>query len=359
MAAMIDFTIEEKPAKPLVAALSGERQTRVPFWLMRQAGRYLPEYRDVRAKAGGFLNLVFNPELAAEVTMQPLRRFGMDGAILFSDILVVPLALGQKLAFVEGEGPQLDPVTDAKDIQALSKENFDKTLAPVYETVRTIRKTLDYEGFGDTALIGFAGAPWTLACYMVEGGGSRDFIYAKAWALEDPKTFDTLIALLVQATVRYLSHQIEAGAEAVQIFDSWAGVLDEEQFARWVTGPTQAIVGALRQKYPHIPVIGFAKDAGPPIVGYARHTNIHAVSIDSRIPPVWAAEALQPKAAVQGNLDPACLLAGGEAQRKATENILRHLAKGPFVFNLGHGIHRGTPPEHVAALAEQVRAWRS
>jgi uroporphyrinogen decarboxylase len=347
-----------KEAKPLLKALQGKVSTRPPFWLMRQAGRYLPEYLKTRSLAGSFLDLVYNPELACEVTMQPIRRFGMDAAILFSDILVVPQALGRKLTFEEGEGPKLDPLIQGSSLPMLMPAHFDSVTAPVIETVANISARLKTEGYDDTALIGFAGSPWTLACYMVEGGGSRDFIATRAWAYSDPDTFGQLIDLLIQATIRYLSAQIEAGAEAVQLFDSWAGVLDEMQFRHWVISPTRRITDTLRRNYPHIPVIGFAKGSGISLQSYARDSGITAVSLDHTVPLRWASAALQPSLTVQGNLDPVCLMAGGDALDMGIEHIYSHLSLGPFIFNLGHGIHKDTPVQNVARLAKQVHAWR-
>ena len=349
---------EKDSDKPLVAALRGTAQKQVPFWLMRQAGRYLPEYRALREKAGGFLDLVFNPDFAAEVTMQPVRRFHTDAAILFSDILVVPKALGQEVAFREGEGPVLRPVRDSAALSLLTMRNFDAVLAPILETIKKTRGLLKAEGFEKTALIGFAGAPWTVACYMIEGGSSRDFIHAKSWAYREPETFGKLIDLLTEATVRYLSHQIEAGAEAVQLFDSWAGVLDEPLFRKWVIAPTGVIARRLRKAYPHIPLIGFPRGAGRMYQDYAQSTDVAAIGLDQQVPLKWAAtlQAIRP---VQGNLDPVCLLASGDALVLAAEQILAALGTGPFVFNLGHGILKETPPENVVLLAQMIRDWRN
>jgi uroporphyrinogen decarboxylase len=339
--------------KPFLRALRGEACERPPFWLMRQAGRYLPEYRAMRAKAGSFLDLCFNPELAEEVTLQPLRRYGMDAAILFSDILVVPHALGQPLDYVEGEGPRLDPVRSAEDLARLSAERLHERLAPVYETVDRLSRSLPAE----TALIGFAGSPWTVACYMVEGGGSKEFAQVKAWAYRDPDGFSALIDMLVAATVDYLSAQIAAGAEAVQLFDSWAGVLPAPQFRRWVVEPTARIVTALRAGHPDVPVIGFPRGAGLLYAEYADATGVDALGLDTAVPPEWAALTLQTRLTVQGNLDPIMLVAGGEALSAAARNVLEALAGGPFVFNLGHGVVQSTPPKHVGQLAALLRAW--
>lgn len=339
--------------KPFLQALAGQKTNAVPFWLMRQAGRYLPEYRAVRGEAGGFLNMVFDPVRAAEVTLQPLRRFGMDAAILFSDILTVPLALGQDVRFEEGEGPVLGELHPDR----LGLEKFDSVMAPVYDAVREVRSGLAREGFGHTALIGFAGAPWTVACYMVEGRGSRDYAKVKTFAYDDPKEFSRLIDLLTTATARYLSAQIAAGAEAVQIFDSWAGALDDDQFRRWVIGPAQKIVGQIKREYPGVLVIGFPRGAGALYADYADQTGVDAVGLDTQVPLSWAAREIQTKRPVQGNLDPVCLLAGGNALESRTKKILETLAGGPFVFNLGHGVIKDTPPDHVAHLARIIRNW--
>ncbi len=345
--------------KPFLATLQGTVQKTPPFWFMRQAGRYLPEYRELRAKAGGFLNMVFNPDMAVEVTLQPLRRFNMDAAILFSDILVIPHALNQNVSFTAGEGPKLNPLRCEADLSLLSKDRFDEILEPVYETVRGIRKNMIREKFSDTALIGFAGAPWTVACYMVEGGGSRDFINIKNWIYTDPEGFSKLIDIVVEATICYLKKQIEAGAEAIQIFDSWSGVLDEKQFRRWVIDPTHRITQNLKKTYPDIPIIGFPRGAGPLYRDYVQKTGITAISIDSQIPTEWAVENLQTQQSVQmsiqGNLDPACLLAGGDMLRETAENIMATFSGKPFIFNLGHGIIKETPPEHVEQLVSVIR----
>ncbi|MGF6226982.1 uroporphyrinogen decarboxylase [Inquilinus ginsengisoli] len=342
------------PAKPFLRALAGETLARPPVWLMRQAGRYLPEYRALRAQAGSFLDLCYNPELAAEVTLQPIRRYGLDAAILFSDILVVPHALGQALDYVEGEGPKLEPVTDAAGIARLSAGRLHEVLGPVYETVGRVAAALPPE----TALIGFAGAPWTVATYMVEGGGSKEYGVVKRLAYGEPETFGRLIDLLVEATVAYLLRQVAAGVHAVQLFDSWAGVLPEAEFERWVIAPTRRIVDAVRAAAPGVPIIGFPRGAGLLYERYLAGTGVDAVGLDTTVPPGWAAKALQPKAAVQGNLDPVLLLTGGEPMIRAADAITAALDGGPFVFNLGHGVLQKTPPEHVAALVRHLRGDR-
>jgi uroporphyrinogen decarboxylase len=339
------------PDKPFLKALAGKTATPPPIWLMRQAGRYLPEYRELRASVGGFLELCLTPRLAAEVTLQPIRRYGFDAAILFADILLVPWALGQELAFVEGEGPKLPPLSDAAGLAGLSDGGAADRLAPVAETVERVRAALPVEA----ALIGFAGAPWTVACYMVEGGGSKDFAKVKRFAYADPQGFAELIDLVAAATVEYLLAQIAAGAEAVQLFDSWAGALSESGFARWSIAPTARIVAEIRRRAPGVPVIGFPRGAGALYERYVAETGIDAVSLDTGVPLGWARERLQSRLPVQGNLDPAALLAGGASLAEETDRILDGLGGGPFVFNLGHGVMLGTPPEHVATLVERVR----
>jgi uroporphyrinogen decarboxylase len=344
-------------AKSLIRALHGEVHARPAFWFMRQAGRYLPEYRVIRAKARDFVALCMTPDLAAEVTLQPIRRFGMDAAILFADILLIPHALGQKLEFREGEGPVLEPVRDTAQIVRL-RENLERVasnLAPVMETVRLVGRGLPL----DTALIGFAGAPWTVATYMVEGRGGSEFVHVRRWAYADPESFQALIDVLVDATVRYLAAQIDAGAEAVQLFDTWAGVLTESGFQRWCVAPVREIVTQLRLRHPAVPIIAFPRGAGVNYREYAMLTGVTAVGIDSTVPPSWAAAVLQPQATVQGNLDPMLVTIGGRAMAEAAEAILATLGKGPFVFNLGHGITPDTPPEHVGRLCDFIRRWRN
>ena len=344
--------------KQFLKALAGQKTKHVPFWFMRQAGRYLPEYRQLREMAGGFLDLVYSPALAAEVTVQPLRRFGMDAAILFSDILIVPHALGQKLEFMEGEGPKLEPVTP-KTLPVFNEPLFNTKALNIYETLHRTKEMMTAEGFNETALIGFAGAPWTVACYMVEGGGGKEFLKVKHWAYSDPDSFGRLIDTLVQATSYYLIRQIEAGAEAVQIFDSWAGILDEHLFRQWVIAPTRAIVKNVRGEFPDIPIIGFPRGAGMLYRDYVQGAGVTAVGLDYTVPCRWAATALQPLVPVQGNLDPVCLLAGGDAMLMAADSILASFAEKPFVFNLGHGINKDTPIENVAALCKMLRGWQA
>ncbi|MBP2300381.1 uroporphyrinogen decarboxylase [Azospirillum picis] len=350
----VTSTSDRKSArKPMLAALAGEACSRPPFWLMRQAGRYLPEYRELRAKAGSFLDLCYNPDFAVEVTLQPLRRYGMDAAILFSDILVVPHALGQPLAYLEGEGPKLDPVRGVEDLKRLSRDRFHETLAPVYETVRRLSTAIP----GQTTLIGFAGAPWTIACYMVEGAGSKEYAHVKRWAYGDPAGFAQLIDLIVEVTADYLCRQIEAGAETVQLFDSWAGVLPVGQFRRWVIEPTRQIVARVKAKHPDTPIIGFPRGAGHAYEDYVAGAGVDAVGLDTTVSPVWAARTLQSKLPVQGNLDPIMLAAGGRAMADATWEILEAMTPRPFIFNLGHGVIQSTPPDHVAELTRLLREW--
>ncbi|MFZ5610428.1 MAG: uroporphyrinogen decarboxylase [Pseudomonadota bacterium] len=342
------------PLPPLVRCLQGERIDPPPLWLMRQAGRYLPEYRAVRAKAGGFLDLCYDPDLATQVTLQPIRRYQLDAAILFADILLIPHALGQDLRFTAGEGPVLSPVVTGKTLARLSLQKMDARLAPVMETVRRLRAALA----PSVGLIGFAGAPWTVATYMVEGGGSKDHAATRAFAYEAPAAFDSLLALLVDATARYLAQQIEAGAQCVQIFDSWAGSAPAAGFAPWVIAPTREIVTRLKSRYPDVPVIGFARGVGEKLGAYARETGVDAVGIDYGLDLAWADGVLAPGLCIQGNLDPALLLAGGKVLAAAVRETLAAAGERPHVFNLGHGILPQTPPEHVAALVEMVKNGR-
>ncbi|MGV2494643.1 uroporphyrinogen decarboxylase [Pelagerythrobacter aerophilus] len=336
----------------LLDTLRGKRGERVPLWLMRQAGRYLPEYRALRAEKGGFLELVYDSEAAAEITMQPIDRFGFDGAILFSDILIVPYAMGQDLAFLAGEGPKLSP--PLVDSALASLEAVPGRLAPIYETVRQVRARLSPE----TTLLGFAGSPWTVATYMVAGEGSRDQHAARAMAYCDPPAFQALIDAIVSVTVEYLAGQIEAGAEAVQLFDSWAGSLAPHEFERWVIAPNAAIAAAMAERFPGLPVIGFPKGSGEKLPAYARETGVAAIGVDETLDPAWVARELPAGMPVQGNLDPLLLLAGGERLASGARAILEAFAGRPHVFNLGHGIGQHTPIAHVETLIETVRAWR-
>ena len=330
-------------------ALAGEVSDVPPFWFMRQAGRYLPEYRELRAEKGGFLAMAFDPIAAAEITMQPLRRFDMDAAIIFSDILTIPMALGQHLEFVQGEGPKLGEL----DIVALDYDA--KLLEPVYEALRMTRRSMADEGFDQTALIGFAGAPWTVATYMVEGGSSKDFMKTKVMSYAEPEKFQILIDHLVNTTSDYLIKQIDAGAEAVQIFDSWAGALDPISFQKWSVEPTKRIVELIHVEHPDIPVIGFPKGAGYNYISYAKETGVTALGIDQHVPTQWAAKELQSLLPVQGNLDPFVVMAGGDVMARAIDEIKHNLGNGAYIFNLGHGIHKDTPVAHVEELVKMIR----
>lgn len=336
----------------LLRTLSGENTAERPVWLMRQAGRYLPEYRALRANKGGFLNLVYDSEAAAEITLQPIRRFGFDGAILFSDILIVPYAMGQDLEFLVGEGPHLSP--RLLDAALTSLTAVPERLSPIYETVRQVKAALP----GDKTMLGFAGSPWTVATYMVAGEGSRDQHDTRALAYRDRAGFQAIIDAIVGVTVEYLIGQIQAGAEAVQLFDSWSGSLAQSEFERWVIAPNAAIVRQLKARAPHVPIIGFPKGAGEKLTAYARETGVDAVGVDETIDPVWAARELPAGMPVQGNLDPLLLLAGGDELDRQALRVLEAFADRPHVFNLGHGIGQTTPIEHVEQLLALVRGWK-
>ena len=335
----------------LLDTLNGTRSRQAPMWLMRQAGRYLPEYRELRAQKGGFLELAYDSEAAAEVTIQPIDRFGFDGAILFSDILIVPHAIGQHLEFLAGEGPKLSPPLVDAALASLTPDlsRFD----PIYETVRLCRQRLP----DGVTMLGFAGSPWTVATYMVAGEGSRDQHEARAMAYRDPAALQAIIDRIVELTVEYLSGQIQAGAEAVQLFDSWAGSLAPDEFERWVIAPNARIVAALREIHPDTPIIGFPKGSGEKLPAYARETGVQAVGVDETLDPAWVARELPADMPVQGNLDPLLLLAGSAELEKRVEAILRAFAERPHVFNLGHGIDRRTPIEHVERLIGAVRSF--
>lgn len=337
-------------APPLLRVLRGERLDPAPLWLMRQAGRYLPEYRALRAEKGGFLDLCHDSEAAAEVTLQPIRRFGFDGAILFSDILVIPHALGQHLWFESGEGPRLSPPLYGTDFATLDAEPG--RLAPVIGTVRRVRAALAPE----TTFLGFAGSPWTVATYMVAGAGSRDHAQARRMAYADPVRFGAIIEAIVAMTVDYLSAKIEAGVDAVQLFDSWAGSLSPAQFREWVIAPNAAIVAGLHARHPETPVIGFPKGAGAKLIDYAVGTGVDALGLDETIDPAWAARELPAGLPLQGNLDPLALIAGGATLDRAVDAILEALHGRPHIFNLGHGILPDTPIENVARLVDRVRS---
>ncbi|HEX7848808.1 MAG TPA: uroporphyrinogen decarboxylase [Sphingomonas sp.] len=337
------------PEKPLLATLLGTRREVPPVWLMRQAGRYLPEYRELRAQKGGFLDLATDSEAACEITLQPVRRFGMDGAILFSDILMVPWALGQRLWFETGEGPRLAPRLVDTALSALVAAP--ERLLPVYETVRRVVSQLPAQ----TTMLGFAGSPWTVATYMVAGQGSRDQGETRRLAYRDPQAFQAIISAIEAVTIDYLSKQIEAGAEAVQLFDSWAGSLAPSEFDRWVIAPTARIAAALAERHPDTPVIGFPKGAGAKLAAYARETKVTAVGLDETVDPVWANTVLPEGLPVQGNLDPLALITGGDAMTSAVSRILAAFPDRPHIFNLGHGILPDAPIAHVEQLLKIVR----
>lgn len=344
-----------RPAEPsLLGALGGRLQRPVPVWLMRQAGRYLPEYRALRARADGFLDFCLTPALAVEASLQPIRRFGLDGAIVFSDILLIPYALGLAVRFEDGQGPLVEPVRDAAAAERLSTLALDQRLGPVWETVAGLKAALPQE----VALIGFAGAPWTVATYMVEGGVSRDFAAIRGWAYRDPAGFGRLIDLLVEATAIHLKRQVEAGAQVLQIFESWAGALPGEAFRRWGIEPVARLIAAVKAAHPRIPVIVFPRGAGTTYVDWASESGADAIGLDSGVPLEWAARNLAGRCVLQGNLDPVALVAGGAALDAAAGRILDRLASKPLVFNLGHGVLPQTPPEHVDRLVALVRRWR-
>ena len=337
--------------KPLLRALRGETVLPTPYWLMRQAGRYLPEYRALRERAGSFLDLCYTPTLAAEATLQPIRRFGMDGAILFSDILLVPQAMGQKLWFEPNGGPKLTALRNGSDVTSLRVERLCEKLETVYLAIREVVPQLP----GETTLLGFAGAPWTVATYMIEGGASRDFSTILGWAARRDGSFDAIFEKLVEATAQHLSAEIAAGVEAVQLFDTWAGIVPAAEFERLVIAPTRAIVARLKRAYPDVPVIGFPRGIGERYRRYFAETGVDALSIDAGT-SLEDARGLQSQGTIQGNLDPRLLVLGGKSFEAAVNRVLDALSGGPFVFNLGHGVVPETPPENVARLGELIRA---
>lgn len=341
--------------KRLLRVLDGEALSPPPIWLMRQAGRYLPEYREIRAKAASFLDFCYAPKFASEATLQPIRRFGFDAAILFSDILVVPDALGQKVSFESGEGPRLDPIETAADLAKLKDEIDLSHLAPVFETIERVRQDLDPA----TAFLGFCGAPWTVASYMIAGRGTPDQAPARLFAYRHPELFDILIDRLVVASIRYLAKQIEAGVDAVQIFDTWAGVLPDREYRRWCLAPIRAIISGLRQIHPQAKIIGFARGIGMQLPDFGRDTGADAIGLDSSVAPLRAAQMLAPGTVVQGNLDPLALIAGGAALEAGISDIKAAFTGRPHVFNLGHGILPETPLAHVERLVAAVRAVSS
>ncbi len=335
--------------RPVLKVLNGETVFPPPIWMMRQAGRYLPEYRETRKKAGSFLDLCYTPDLAVEVTLQPIRRFGFDASILFSDILVVPHALGRDLRFEEGRGPVMTPI-QADEIPALRGDGVHDHLSPVYETVRRLRAELPV----NTTLLGFCGAPWTVATYMIAGHGTPDQAPARLLGQREPEAMTALLELLADVSADYLARQVEAGADAVQIFDSWAGVLDEEDFARWAVAPVARMVARLRERHPDVPVIGFPKGAGSRYRDYRQQTGVTALALDWTV-PLRDARELQAQGAVQGNLDPLRLVTGGKALEDGVSAVLRELGDGPLIFNLGHGVTPATPVEHVQHMVDLVR----
>jgi uroporphyrinogen decarboxylase len=337
--------------KPLRDVLDGKRQSVPPVWMMRQAGRYLPEYRELRKTAGSFLDLCFSPKLAAEVTLQPIRRFGFDAAILFSDILVIPHALGRSVRFAEGEGPQLDPLDDPIAISKLQTSIDDNALAPIYETIGLVKPALP----ANVTFLGFCGAPWTVATYMVAGHGTPDQAPARSFAYRHPEAFGCLIDILADASVHYLVRQFEAGVDAVQIFDTWAGVLPPGEFQRWCIEPARRIVDGVRSKVPDARIIGFPRGAATQLMRYVEQVPVNAVGLDWMIDLNFARDGIQMRRPVQGNLDPLALRAGGEALDREVNAILAALTGKPFIFNLGHGILPDTPIAHVERMIRLVR----
>lgn len=339
--------------KKIIRALNGEKLNTPPLWMMRQAGRYLPEYRELRKNAHSFLNLCYSPELAAKVTLQPIERFQFDAAILFSDILVIPHALGRNLKFEEGRGPILDPI-EVKDIKALEIDDVQKRLQPAFETIKLVKQQLNDE----TALIGFCGAPFTVATYMIAGHSTKDQEPARQFGYKNPQAMKELLALLADVSAEYLIHQIEAGADIVQIFDSWAGVLDEQSFEDWCIKPILSMVQKIRAIYPNIPIIGFPRGAGMLYEKFSEKTGVSALGLDWSVPLNFAVK-LQKKVTIQGNLDPLRLVCGGKALDDAIDAILKTLNNGPFIFNLGHGIMPNTPIDHVQHMINRVRNFSS
>lgn len=340
-------------SKTILRALAGETLPTPPIWMMRQAGRYLPEYRATRAQAGDFLSLCYNPELAAEVTLQPIRRYGFDAAILFADILLLPQALGADLWFVTGEGPRLSTITTQADFDKLGPaSDIHETLNPIYETVRILRGALPPQ----TTLIGFAGAPWTVATYMIAGRGTPDQGPAHALKQENTALFEALLARITEGTIDYLSHQIDAGAEVVKIFDSWAGSLKGEDFRKYALEPAREITSALKARYPHIPIIGFPREAGDKYIGFAKATGVDCVALDNSVSADWAAQHVQVDGCVQGNLASSHMVTGGQALVDETRAIVKAFSKGPHIFNLGHGITPDADPDNVQRMIDAVRS---
>lgn len=346
--------MDTSSGQPFLDALKGRPVRPLPLWLMRQAGRYLPEYRATRSQAGDFLTLCYTPKLAAEVTLQPIRRFAFDAAIIFSDILLVPQALGLGLKFVENEGPHVEAVEAAGGLARLSLAGMETRLEPVYAAIAAVKAALPR----GVSLIGFAGAPWTIATYMVGARGGADIKAAKLWTYQDPTTFARLMDLVVEATALHLVNQARAGADALQLFDTWAGELSDDGFTRWSLEPTRAIVERVRKAFPTIPIIGFPRGAGARLADYAQYTGVDAVSLDSTVSLDWARQAVPSRLALQGNLDPLLLVAGGDAMRRSAEQICAGFADRHAVFNLGHGILPETPIPHVEDLVAAVRGAR-
>lgn len=338
----------------LIDTLNGQLTETAPMWMMRQAGRYLPEYRELRSTSESFLHFCYTPDMAAEATLQPIHRFDLDAAIIFSDILVIPDGLGQKTWFETGHGPRLEPLANEAQIEALSIERMKEHLQPVYKAITQTRMDLDES----KALIGFCGAPFTLACYMLEGQSSKEWAVTRTLAYKAPQLFQTLIDKLIEACTEHLCAQVEAGVNAVQIFDSWAGVLPEDQLMQWVIQPTRAIVTQFRERYPHIPIIGFPRGVSLGYIPYCELVGVNALSLDTQVPLAWAKENLQKYVPVQGNLDPQLLAASKEGMLARAEEILEAFLPKPFIFNLGHGILPHTPIEHVEALVEKVRSTK-
>ena len=339
--------------KTILRALAGETLPTPPVWMMRQAGRYLPEYRATRAQAGDFLSLCYTPDLAAEVTLQPIRRFGFDAAILFADILLLPQALGPKLWFETGEGPRMETTTTAAQVAALRPADaIHDTLAPVYETLRILSRELPRE----TTLIGFAGAPWTVATYMIAGRGKDEQAGAHALKAADRATFEALIDRITEATILYLSAQVEAGAEVIKLFDSWAGALKGQDFTDFAVKPAARIISALKARHPGLPVIAFPREAGPGYIGFAAATGADCVAVDNSVTPEWAAEHVQPGGCVQGNLDPRHMVTGGEDLVRETRRVVQAFRKGPHIFNLGHGITPDADPANVQLMIDTIRS---
>ncbi|WP_300441831.1 uroporphyrinogen decarboxylase [uncultured Mameliella sp.] len=339
--------------KTILRALAGETLPTPPIWMMRQAGRYLPEYKATRAEAGDFLSLCYNPDLATEVTLQPIRRYGFDAAILFADILLLPQALGMDLWFVTGEGPRLSTITSEPEFDALGRgEMIHDTLHPIYQTVRNLSTALP----SDTTLIGFAGGPWTVATYMIAGKGTKDQGPAHALKAENRALFEKIIDRLTEATIDYLSEQVKAGAEVVKIFDSWAGSLQGEDFDRYCTAPARTITQELKSRFPGLPVIAFPRQAGDKYVGFHKATGADCVAVDDSVTPEWAAEHVQVSGCVQGNLASSHMVTGGQALVDETRRVVEAFRKGPHIFNLGHGITPDADPENVQLMIDTVRA---